>query len=533
MPYNLLHEPWIPVRYEDGETGWIEPWRVTDPDRPPIALAAPRPDFNGALIQFLIGLVQTCCPPETERDWRRWFKQPPTPDELKAAFSRYEHAFNLDGDDPRFMQDLGDLSQGSEKGLQLLLLDGPAQNATDRNKDHFVKSIPHLELSPAFAAAALLAFQLNVYSTAAGKGYRLQSSLRGSGPVTTLLLERDLWTTIWTNVITRAELEALGSAREHEKGHDIFPWLAVTRSSEEGMITTKEDVNPNQMYWPMPRRVRLQGSQRGACSLSDEAGLTFSMFSELRAGIDYRSPWHHPLSPSSGWNALSVKSGQFTYHDWTTFVVNGDEAAPAVVLQKRWHRARKHIGCSSPRLWVFGYENESGKANIRAYRERVMPIFFVKPEVRADFEEFAGQLVATASELASGLREALADALYPEKGHRPKGASTSSVVQDASTRFWRDTEPAFFDLLAQAQRALEQDAEASLQGLRARWLDDLREQHLLQLFDEITQYGAFRAADPRAVVKARQDLRNTASAYNKKTRQLLGLPKPPKKGGQA
>jgi CRISPR system Cascade subunit CasA len=74
-------------------------------DDPVQFLDAPRPDFNGALIQFLIGLIQTTYSPSSDREWRKKFRDPPSPDELTTVFNRYNHAFNLDGDSPRFMQD--------------------------------------------------------------------------------------------------------------------------------------------------------------------------------------------------------------------------------------------------------------------------------------------------------------------------------------------------------------------------------------------------------------------------------------------
>ena len=62
---NLIHDAWIPIRRKHGEETRIAPWEVTTrySDDPVVALAAPRPDFNGALIQFLIGLLQTTCAP--------------------------------------------------------------------------------------------------------------------------------------------------------------------------------------------------------------------------------------------------------------------------------------------------------------------------------------------------------------------------------------------------------------------------------------------------------------------------------------
>ncbi len=58
---NLLESQWIPVRRESGES-YIAPWQLTEPDDSVLELAAPRPDFNGALLQFLIGLLQTPAP---------------------------------------------------------------------------------------------------------------------------------------------------------------------------------------------------------------------------------------------------------------------------------------------------------------------------------------------------------------------------------------------------------------------------------------------------------------------------------------
>ena len=80
---NLIHDAWIPMRRKHGEERHIAPWEVTTrySDDPIVALAAPRPDFNGALIQFLIGLLQTTCAPDSPRTWRTWLREPPSPEE--------------------------------------------------------------------------------------------------------------------------------------------------------------------------------------------------------------------------------------------------------------------------------------------------------------------------------------------------------------------------------------------------------------------------------------------------------------------
>src|SRR2546427_4349680 len=96
---NLIHDAWIPIRRKHGEETRIAPWEVTTRynDDPIVALAAPRPDFNGALIQFLIGLLQTTCAHNSPSAWRAWLHEPPTPEDLCVKFGEIAYAFELDG----------------------------------------------------------------------------------------------------------------------------------------------------------------------------------------------------------------------------------------------------------------------------------------------------------------------------------------------------------------------------------------------------------------------------------------------------
>ena len=51
---NLLEEKWLPVRRSTGQVDWIAPHQITEPNI--VAFAANRADFNGALVQMMIGL---------------------------------------------------------------------------------------------------------------------------------------------------------------------------------------------------------------------------------------------------------------------------------------------------------------------------------------------------------------------------------------------------------------------------------------------------------------------------------------------
>jgi CRISPR system Cascade subunit CasA len=197
---NLIHDAWIPIRRKHGEATRIAPWEVTTrySDAPIVALTAPRPDFNGALIQFLIGLLQTTCAPDSPRTWRAWLRDPPSPEELHAKLHPVAYAFELDSDDKRFMQDAELKSAGVKEATPIgaLLIDIPGENTMQRNTDHFIKRGGVEKLCSVCTATTLFTLQTN--APAGGQGHR--TGLRGGGPLTPLIMGDTLWQTIWLNV---------------------------------------------------------------------------------------------------------------------------------------------------------------------------------------------------------------------------------------------------------------------------------------------------------------------------------------------
>ena len=118
---NLLDEPWLPVRDAGNHRHWIAPAALGDPAW--IAFDADRADFNGALAQFAIGLLQTAAPAKSAAQWHRLpadFAAPHLPDD--GLLSRFRgHDFPYDPQRLRFKLQLDELdTQGARQFGELL-----------------------------------------------------------------------------------------------------------------------------------------------------------------------------------------------------------------------------------------------------------------------------------------------------------------------------------------------------------------------------------------------------------------------------
>jgi len=297
---NLIEDRWIPVQRLNGDQERIAPWELTSDfqNNPVVSLAAPRPDFKGGLMQFLIGLVQTSAPPDEREgpEWEDWLEEPPAPEVLRETFAPYVDCFNLDGDGPRFMQDL-ELREGKDEPVSGLLIDSPGENTQKNNADHFVKRGRVESMCLPCVATALFSLQTNAPS--GGAGHR--TSLRGGGPLTTLIVldpqgsgmqQNALWYNIWLNILDK---RVYGSPQDIDanKRNKIFPWLGITRTSEppSGCATYSNDVHPLHMYWAMPRRLWLDIESRRevACDIcSINSSTTVNSYITRPWGFNYR-----------------------------------------------------------------------------------------------------------------------------------------------------------------------------------------------------------------------------------------------------
>lgn len=522
---NLVRDAWIPIRYKSGAVKLIAPWQLTESSGKNviICLAAPRPDFNGALIQFLIGLLETTCAHENKQQWRKWMQQPPSPKELRAAFEPIEFAFNLDGDGPRFMQDLTlqdeiqvlkpNKQEERKNEVYELLIDAPTGKTLKDNTDHFIKRAAAEKLCLGCAAMALFTLQTNAPS--GGQGHR--TGLRGGGPMTTLVLADTLWMTCWLNVIERTDFHKLANSDKDKEEHR-FPWLSQTRSSESGKATTLDDVHPDQIFWSMPRRIRLIVSNQDEDVTCDLCGKPCSQnvkhYFTKNLGINYNGPWIHPLSPYffdavGSPRAIHPQPGGIGYRHWLGLVQvsrdNKGRRQPAACIEQYIDRQRNDL-----RIWAFGYDMDNMKA--RCWYDSIMPLILTKDTIRESYEFHTAALVNSARQVSRETRTQVKRALF-----KPR-LDVKGDLSFISSRFWKETETDFFASLNKLREALdkEQDVVPVMESWHKR-LVRMAE----TIFIDVTQTGALDATDSKRIALAWRDLHK--GIYSRKLREILGL----------
>ena len=503
---NLLKLKWINVSLQDGTHGAVP---VSDLGREDIVdIAAPRADFRGALYQFLIGLLQTAFAPENLREWRRWWREPPDAETLDQAFAPYERAFEIFSSigEPAFMQDLT-LEEGEEKEIASLFIEAPGGKTLRDNQDHFIKRGGIEKLSSEMAALALFTLQINAPS--GGVGHRV--SVRGGGPLTTLVLPPEnsngdcLWRRLWLNVLTRDELLQLPGDHENDAIGKIFPWMAPTRTSEKkGMETYPEHAHPLQVYWSMPRRMRLLPSDHeGHCDLTGQAASSLvNRYLTKNYGINYAGHWQHPLTPyvlEADKEPLSIKAqpGGLGYRHWLGLAVTAQQGkftrAPALVVRCYGDRQNRMSELDfKPRLWAFGYDMDNMKA--RCWYEAEMPLFNLDQEGREDITGYAQKMIEAATDALKTLKSALKSAWFA----RPKDVKGDMSFIDAN--FWSATEAPFYRLLQQLVDRL--DDEDAIDALLKKWAGILRDE-ARKLFDQYALSSLNEDGDLKRVVKAR------------------------------
>jgi CRISPR system Cascade subunit CasA len=528
--FNLIHDQWLPARRANGHAERIRPAEITSAieTNPIIAIGWPRADFRVACIEFLIGLIATAHPPADDDDaWTEGWEKPPAPEVLAAAFAPIAHAFNLDGAGPRFLQDFDELL-GEPDSPETLLIEAPGANTRRNNTALLVKSGRVVRLSRPAAAMAL--FTLQCYAPSGGRGNL--TSVRGGGPLTTLALPGvepcPLWHLVWANTPARNPPRSANLSR-------VFPWLAATRTSDRFPATTRAEAHPLQVFWGMPRRIRLdfaENTENLPCDLTGAVDTEIvTGWRQRPNGVKYVA-WEHPLSPSykdnksGGWLPVHAQPGGIGYRHWVA-VALGDDAGtrrPARAISDwRMRSADVSLARAPSRLLAAGYDMDNMKA--RAFVESEMPLPGSEAKAAETLARVARRLIDAAGIVAAALRSAVRQARF-SRDTSVDSAPLAAVYES----FWAATQEKFFALLPDDP---SDDWETALDAAASTWRGALK-WSALRLFDEAAPLDPSAVScNPSRIVQARRNLFGTLDGWGPmgtKLFEALQLPSPEPKG---
>lgn len=470
---NIISQPWLPFLFRNGEIKTLSIDAISHPDI--IDFSLNRADFQGAAYQFAIGLLQTVFAPEDEDEWADYYENPPSSDKLKKQFNKVDHAFNVTGDAPLFMQDFSSLEEQKSTPIAQLLIDAPGENGIKQNTDHFIKKGIADVMSLEMAVLALFTLQLNAPS--GGQGHRV--GLRGGGPLTTLVLptheNASLWQKLWLNVINREywEYDDPDYYSEH-----VFPWLKSIKLKENVEYKVfPTDAHPLSMYWAMPRRIRLQPENNvEICQITGEKKeITVKSYLTKNYGLDYQEGWLHPLTPyywdakkaESAPNSIKGRQGGIHYNLWDRLTFSSDENGQkcAKVVSHFLKYSSELALSKKPRLFIFGYDMDNMKP--RGWYALEMPIFHVEDKYYNKIINEIKIIQLLTSECVRSLRNQVKAAWF-EKPTEAKGDFSFIDLN-----FWQKSETIFFivvqDIIEQIQKEdylTPKQAETWLNGLR-------------------------------------------------------------------
>ena len=498
MSYNLLTDPFLPVRTRDGGTRVLTLTELPDAED---ALEPdwPRPDFNAAALELLVGIAALAMQPKDADAWADVWEggHDGWADRLRALAP----AFELLGDGPRFLQEHGGLT-GDLVPIEALLIDTPGANGQKKNADLLTHRAryPHLGLP----AAAMALYTLQAYAPAGGAGN--QTSMRGGGPLTTLVIPQgetpvSLWRKVWANVPHIAPVDDLAR---------VCPWMRP--GIPAGRVSQgHERFHDLHALFGMPRRLWLVEGE-GRCAMTDMEGQVASGFVQKPRGLDY-GIWVHPLTPyrrqKEGSEPYTAKpsSARFRAADWVAAALGDpplrDKARTVAEAQQRVRSLKDGPDAPTPRLRVSGWNMNNMEATDWLAAEE--PLYLTGDPEKDEMLDRLARVFAAAADEAAGLTTlAVKRALFGEaKADTGKGAlpMVRGNVLDAA-------DAGFHDWMA---RALGGDEPGAL---RQSWRDHLRR----AARDAFDHAAPVPVADPEKAARVLMARCNLLASFGEKTR---------------
>lgn len=199
---NLLTDEWIPVEI-GGKSQHISLQALLC-DAPPCTIKTFRDDMDLAALQLLVCLVQVVFIPDDKEALKRRREQPLSESEYRQGIEPYRDWFDLLHPKTPFMQTASVMPEKGNKNwasLQKLFIGLPEKSSSSPSSSAFFDTTDEINsIHLGDAAIALFQQATNGFSLG-GVGYSV--GLKGSMPLTTLVVTDKLRESLWCNVLSR------------------------------------------------------------------------------------------------------------------------------------------------------------------------------------------------------------------------------------------------------------------------------------------------------------------------------------------
>ncbi|PIJ49774.1 type I-E CRISPR-associated protein Cse1/CasA [Erwinia sp. OLTSP20] len=468
---RLLIDPWIPVRPAAGGASEHITLQQLLCDPQQRLLSLPRDDMELAASQLLISIVQILWPPGDLNQLVARLVKPLSPEEFLAGIEDYIADFDLSHPHYPFMQVKGVMAK-DVTGMDKLMV-----GLTGSTCCAFVNQPGQGEALCAGCSAIAL---FNQASNAPGFGGGFKSGLRGGTPITTLVQQPCLRTTVWANVLTQQNLDKHYPQWQTQDKHD-FTWRQPITSNQQ--IYAHHIGLARGLFWQPAHIELLAPGSGGTCSAcGGEVTQRYHGFLKAKFNFTVTDFWLHPHSPS----VMQSKKGQ-TEQRYIGFSTEAPCWTQIGRLLIRHQLEQKQEG-RRPALVVEQARELVGDANrlylsIGGYRNNQAAILERRHEVMVFNQGWERHLNVINEIVQAGdsYRLALRKALYIfAEGMREKGIKGAGVAVHlkAEPRYYRQTNLIITPLLATINY---QQPQAALNKLH-RQLFELCQ----RLFDDAT-----------------------------------------------
>ena len=341
-----------------------------DPD-PIVEVDLGHPSADAGFLFLMRDLFQAALPAADIESWIRRFFEPPTPDEVRAAFAPFRGGLDLvhpvtpmfqvrpaperlqaaakpagkRKKPPRDNEEDEEEDEVEAVSIAALLPDAPTLNSIKNDNDFFSKRLVDVAIGAGTIVPIIYANMILFPSS--GGGYL--DLPHGSDSIKYLLVGRTLWETIWFNVLIPCEQPEFHPADTRPiRPEAVFPWLDPTLADlplgrrDEGAERPVRRIALHPAAIPMTRRYLLSDPEPGRCDLTGIEGPVFRGFRRWPKGLRYEPDgwWFPPVSmietgdakPGTGPRFVRAR-GPLRFDDWLE----------TALLSEGTGKARRHL----------------------------------------------------------------------------------------------------------------------------------------------------------------------------------------------